>query len=61
MTTRSTILSLTVSATALASDPLTYIQPPACALRPDLALFSDGDMTQVGEKGITVSDEYKAA
>lgn len=28
----------------------------ACALRPDLALLPDGDMTEVGEKGITVSD-----
>jgi hypothetical protein len=26
----------------------------ACALRPDLDLFSDGDDTIVGEKGITV-------
>lgn len=26
----------------------------ACALRPDLALLADGDLTQVGEKGITV-------
>ena len=29
---------------------------PACALKPDLALLSEGDMTEVGEKGITVSD-----
>lgn len=26
----------------------------ACALRPDLALMAQGDMTEVGEKGITV-------
>ena len=25
--------------------------PIACALRPDLALMADGDMTEVGEKG----------
>lgn len=32
---------------------------PACALRPDLALLPDGDMTEVGEKGITVSRRNK--
>ena len=37
-----------------------YTHPPACALRPDLAVLSNGDMTEVGEKGITVSNAYKA-
>ncbi|KAG9121358.1 hypothetical protein FRC07_002714, partial [Ceratobasidium sp. 392] len=32
----------------------------ACALRPDLALFSDGDLTEVGEKGITLSGGQRA-
>lgn len=27
----------------------------ACALRQDLALLADGDLTEVGEKGITLS------
>lgn len=27
----------------------------ACALRPDLAIFADGDATQVGEKGVSLS------
>ena len=33
----------------------------ACALRPDLALLSNGDMTEVGEKGITVGDMFGTA
>ncbi|KAF9779193.1 metal resistance protein YCF1 [Thelephora terrestris] len=32
----------------------------ACALRPDLALLSHGDMTEVGEKGITLSGGQRA-
>lgn len=32
----------------------------ACALRPDLALLPDGDLTEVGEKGITVCVNYPA-
>ncbi|EUC56004.1 multidrug resistance-associated ABC transporter, partial [Rhizoctonia solani AG-3 Rhs1AP] len=32
----------------------------ACALRPDLALFKDGDLTEVGEKGITLSGGQRA-
>ncbi|KAG8790592.1 hypothetical protein FRC12_011475, partial [Ceratobasidium sp. 428] len=32
----------------------------ACALRPDLSLFSDGDLTEVGEKGITLSGGQRA-
>ncbi|EMD38835.1 hypothetical protein CERSUDRAFT_92869 [Gelatoporia subvermispora B] len=32
----------------------------ACALRPDLALLSDGDLTEVGEKGITLSGGQRA-
>ncbi|KAG8760180.1 hypothetical protein FRC11_000794 [Ceratobasidium sp. 423] len=32
----------------------------ACALRPDLAQFSDGDLTVVGEKGITLSGGQRA-
>ncbi|CAE6428317.1 unnamed protein product [Rhizoctonia solani] len=32
----------------------------ACALRPDLAQFTDGDLTQVGEKGITLSGGQRA-
>lgn len=27
----------------------------ACALRPDLAIFAEGDATQVGEKGVSLS------
>ncbi|KAG8992893.1 hypothetical protein FRB94_011203 [Tulasnella sp. JGI-2019a] len=32
----------------------------ACALRQDLALLADGDLTEVGEKGITLSGGQKA-
>ncbi|RDX54318.1 metal resistance protein YCF1 [Lentinus brumalis] len=32
----------------------------ACALRPDLALLPNGDMTEVGEKGITLSGGQRA-
>ncbi|KAH9852113.1 metal resistance protein YCF1 [Lenzites betulinus] len=32
----------------------------ACALRPDLALLQNGDMTEVGEKGITLSGGQRA-
>ncbi|OCH93693.1 metal resistance protein YCF1 [Obba rivulosa] len=32
----------------------------ACALRPDLALLADGDLTEVGEKGITLSGGQRA-
>ncbi|CAE6434162.1 unnamed protein product [Rhizoctonia solani] len=32
----------------------------ACALRPDLALFNHGDLTEVGEKGITLSGGQRA-
>ncbi|KAF9518525.1 hypothetical protein BS47DRAFT_1388932 [Hydnum rufescens UP504] len=32
----------------------------ACALRPDLAVLADGDMTEVGEKGITLSGGQRA-
>nr|UYV50462.1 YCF1 [Agaricus brasiliensis] len=32
----------------------------ACALLPDLALLADGDMTEVGEKGITLSGGQRA-
>ncbi|KAI0065635.1 metal resistance protein YCF1 [Artomyces pyxidatus] len=32
----------------------------ACALRPDLALMMDGDLTEVGEKGITLSGGQRA-
>jgi hypothetical protein len=28
-----------------------HASSPACALRPDLAVLADGDMTEVGEKG----------
>lgn len=30
----------------------TNLPPLACALRPDLALLPQGDMTEVGEKGM---------
>jgi hypothetical protein len=36
--------------------PLTAFAPLACALGPDLALLPDGDMTEVGEKGMLCSD-----
>ncbi|CAE6455011.1 unnamed protein product [Rhizoctonia solani] len=32
----------------------------ACALRPDLALFNDGDLTEVGERGIMLSGGQRA-
>ncbi|EIN06055.1 multidrug resistance-associated ABC transporter [Punctularia strigosozonata HHB-11173 SS5] len=32
----------------------------ACALRPDLALLAQGDLTEVGEKGITLSGGQRA-
>ncbi|KAJ2816060.1 Multidrug resistance-associated protein 1, partial [Coemansia furcata] len=32
----------------------------ACALRPDLDIFSAGDMTEIGEKGINLSGGQKA-
>ncbi|WVQ85431.1 hypothetical protein IAT38_007596 [Cryptococcus sp. DSM 104549] len=32
----------------------------ACALRPDLAVLSSGDMTEVGEKGVSLSGGQKA-
>ena len=32
----------------------------ACALRPDLALMPQGDQTEVGEKGITMSGGQRA-
>ncbi|CAE7143619.1 unnamed protein product [Rhizoctonia solani] len=32
----------------------------ACALRPDLALFEDGDETEIGEKGVSLSGGQKA-
>ena len=38
---------------------LTNFEPTACALGPDLALLSNGDMTEVGEKGITVRNAVK--
>ena len=40
---------------------LTNFEPTACALRPDLALLSNGDMTEVGERGITVRNAVKTA
>ncbi len=33
---------------------MTLIFVPACALGPDLALLPNGDMTEVGEKGMFV-------
>lgn len=45
----------------LRSCALTNIGPTACALRPDLALLSNGDMTEVGEKGITVRNVFGTA
>ncbi|KAF9531878.1 pleiotropic drug resistance ABC transporter [Crepidotus variabilis] len=32
----------------------------ACALRPDLAIFAAGDMTEIGERGITLSGGQRA-
>jgi ATP-binding cassette, subfamily C (CFTR/MRP), member 1 len=42
----------------LKSYTLTDIGSIACALRPDLALLPNGDMTEVGEKGITVRNMF---
>jgi hypothetical protein len=36
----------------------TIILGIACALRPDLELLPNGDMTEVGEKGIPVVSSY---
>lgn len=57
----STILSLTVSVVTSIIHAVIYVGFAACALRPDLALLSDGDMTEVGEKGITVRNAFRAA
>ena len=38
---------------------VTHVGFIACALRPDLVLLSDGDMTEVGEKGITVRNTLR--
>lgn len=32
----------------------------ACALRPDLAIFEAGDLTEIGEKGVTLSGGQRA-
>lgn len=32
----------------------------ACALRPDLAIFEDGDETEIGPRGISLSGGQKA-
>ena len=57
----STILSSTVSVATPVVCAAAHISFTACALRPDLALLSDGDMTEVGEKGITVRNAFHAA
>ena len=36
----------------------TIILGIACALRPDLELLPNGDMTEVGEKGIPIVSSY---
>lgn len=53
------------SSALIASDSILFGSPfeeqryeavlDACALRPDLALFDAGDMTEIGEKGISLS------
>jgi hypothetical protein len=58
---RSTILSSTVSVATPVTCAVTHARFAACALRPDLALLSDGDMTEVGEKGITVRNIFETA
>lgn len=41
-------------------DPVWYEQViEACALKPDFELFPNGDMTEIGERGITVSGGQK--
>lgn len=39
----------------LPNDRPTDLSPIACALRQDISLLPDGDLTEVGEKGITLS------
>lgn len=46
----------------MVSKPMSYFEgsflswaSSACALRQDIALLPDGDLTEVGEKGITLS------
>ena len=59
--TPSTTLYLKVTVVTPIVRTATHIGFTACALRPDLALLSNGDMTEVGEKGITVGNGFKTA
>lgn len=54
-----TTLLLTVTVVVQIIRTATHILFAACALRPDLALLANGDMTEVGEKGITVRNGFK--
>lgn len=36
-----------------------HLEVPACALKQDISMLADGDLTQVGERGITVRTDIR--